>query len=92
MSAARVSRAQQQRARLKIVQAQLKEAVESDHDEFLAHAAQIEDTYLDATAARKKFVKDFLAVDPKERPAQVNEVAAAMGLSTKRLYQIKDLK
>jgi hypothetical protein len=92
MSAARVSRAQQQRARLKIVQAQLAVEVESEHDEFLERAAQIERTYLDAVAARKKFIKDFLATDPKQRPAQVNEVAASMGLSTKRLYQIKDLK
>lgn len=77
---------------MRVVQAQLKEAVESEHDEILEHAAQIERTYLEAVAARKKFIKDFLAIDPKQRTAQVNEIANAMGLSTKRLYQIKDLK
>lgn len=92
MSAARVSRAQQQRARLKIAQAKLESEIENERDEFLEQAATIERTYLQATAARKKFIKDFLAVDPKQRLAQVNEVAARMGLSTKRLYQIKDLK
>lgn len=92
MSAARVSRAQQHRSRLKIVQAQLQEAVETEHDEFLNRAAQVERAYLDAAAARKKFVKDFLATDPKDRLAMVAEVADAMGLSRARLHQIKDLK
>jgi hypothetical protein len=92
MSAARVSRAQQQRARLKVVQAQLHQAVETERDEFLERAAQVERSYLDAVAARKKFVKDFLGIEPKDRPAQVNEVAEAMGLSRARLHQIRDLK
>lgn len=92
MSAARVSRAQQQRARLKVVQEQLKEAVDSERAAFLEHCAQTERTYLDAVAARKKLIKDFLATDPKDRPAQVNEVASAMGLSRQRLNQINALK
>lgn len=88
MSAARVSRAQQQRVRLKVAQANLKAVVETERDEFLKEAAEVEQAYLQATAARKKFVKSFLAAAQDDRPAMVLEVAAAMGLSKQRLYQI----
>jgi hypothetical protein len=92
MSAARVSRAQQQRARLKIVEEQLKEAVDSERAAFLEHCAQVERDYLHAVAVRKQLIKDYFATDPKDRPAQVNEVAASMGLSRQRINQINALK
>jgi len=88
MSAARVSRAQQQRARLKLAEANYKAAVTDEHDEFLREAAEIEREYLRVVARRKKFVKDFLAIPQDDRPAMVLEVAGAMGLSKARLYQI----
>jgi hypothetical protein len=88
MSAARVSRAQQQRARIKVAQANLKAVVEDERDAFLQEAAQVEHDYLEVVARRKKFVKDFLDIAQHHRPAMVMELANAMGLSKQRLYQI----
>ena len=92
MTAARKPRPQQLRARLKAVNAQLEQSIENERVTMLQRASEVEQEYLRAEAARKAFVKEFFALAPADRGAEVTELAAAMGLSTQRLYQIKNSK
>lgn len=91
MSAARVSRAQQLRTRLKAINRELPEAETAERALILEQAAKVERDYLQAERERKRFVKAFLATPASERTVEVLELAEAMGLSKARLYQINKL-
>lgn len=88
MSAARVSRSQQLRTRLKATQAELKEVQAGEHEEILRELAENEQEYIRIVTRRKAAIKRVLAMTPGERPT-VQRIMQATGLSKARLYQIE---
>lgn len=87
MSAARVSRSQQLRTRLKATQAELREVQVGEHEEILRDLAQNEQEYIKAVTKRKNRIKQVLAMQPGDRPT-LRRIMEATGLSKARLYQI----
>jgi len=88
MSAARVSRSQQLRARLKATQAELKEVQTGEHEEILRELTENEQEYIRIVTRRKAAIKRVLAMTPGVRPT-VQRIMQATGLSKARLYQIE---
>ncbi len=89
MSAARVSRSEQLRARLKATQVELKAAEAGEHEEILRQLTEAERDYIKAVNHRKAMIKRVLAMPPGVRP-EIKKIMQAMGLSKARIYQINN--
>lgn len=88
MSAARVSRSQQLRTRLRNAQAELKEVQEGEHEEILRQLTEAERDYIKAVTHRKNLIKRVLAMPPGTERPELKRIMQATGLSKARLYQI----
>lgn len=88
MSAARVSRSQQLRTRLKATQAELKEVQDGEQEELLRELSEAERDYIKAVNHRKAVIKRVLAMEPGEQRPTLQRIMQATGLSKARLYQI----
>lgn len=88
MSAARVSRSQQLRARLRTTQAELKEVQEGEREDILRELSEAERDYIKAVNHRKALIKRVLAMEPGESRPTLQRIMQATGLSKARLYQI----
>jgi hypothetical protein len=87
MSAARASRAQQLRTRLKATQAELREVQAGDQEDLVRQLAEAEQQYIKAVNHRKNLIKRVLSMEPGDRPT-LRRMTEATGLSKARLYQI----
>jgi hypothetical protein len=91
MAPPRKPKAEQLRARLKAMEAQLAKVEQSEHEEILRTLGENERAYIEIKTRRIEYLKKVLAMPAGQRPP-VPEMTAATGLSKARLYQVKDGK
>lgn len=91
MSPVRKPRSVLLRERLRVVNAELEEARESEHAEVLRTARDNEREYLAAKKKREDYIRTVMNRPKDERPTS-EEMAEAIGVSRQLVDQIKNKK